>query len=575
MISFEQAIARCVASTGHWTEEQAVGLLTVPQESSHGNYSLPCFALAKTLRKAPKAIAEELAITLQLPEGIVKVEPVNGYLNFFVDRKVLLQQVLGDIVNHGERYGHWPRRGENVVIDYSSPNIGKELAFHHLRSTMIGNALSRIYDAAGYDVVRINHLGDWGTQFGKLIIMYLREQRPVDDDSLKVLTVQELNKLYSAFSKVSKDEPGLEDEARAAFAKLEAGDAFYRKLWTAFRDATLRELMRIYGMMGIEFDHYTGESFFEDFIPGVLHDLEAKQMLVNSQERDVVMLDEFELPPCLIRKSDGSTLYATRDLAAARYRMDQYRFAKCLYVVDQGQALHFKQVFHTLRKMGYGWWDKCVHIPFGLILHLNEEGKWEKGKTRTGTASLLRDVIEAASQKILAYIEEKNPALENKELVAQQIGVSALTFNDLKNRRLMDVKFDWEAALSFEGATGPYVQNAHVRLCSILRKGGRTVGQPLDSNAVDWNALCDDVTYELVKVLGRKAERVRMACEADEPYILAQYSLEIAEAAHRFVHHNRVLGSAEEASRLYLVQCTQIVLADVLRLLGIFPIQAM
>ncbi len=575
MISFEQAIARCVASTGHWTEEQAVGLLTVPQESSHGNYSLPCFALAKTLRKAPKAIAEELATTLQLPEGIVKVEPVNGYLNFFVDRKVLLQQVLGDIVNHGERYGHWPRRGENVVIDYSSPNIGKELAFHHLRSTMIGNALSRIYDAAGYDVVRINHLGDWGTQFGKLIIMYLREQRPVDDDSLKVLTVQELNKLYSAFSKVSKDEPGLEDEARAAFAKLEAGDAFYRKLWTAFRDATLRELMRIYGMMGIEFDHYTGESFFEDFIPGVLHDLEAKQMLVNSQERDVVMLDEFELPPCLIRKSDGSTLYATRDLAAARYRMDQYRFAKCLYVVDQGQALHFKQVFHTLRKMGYGWWDKCVHIPFGLILHLNEEGKWEKGKTRTGTASLLRDVIEAASQKILAYIEEKNPALENKELVAQQIGVSALTFNDLKNRRLMDVKFDWEAALSFEGATGPYVQNAHVRLCSILRKGGRTVGQPLDSNAVDWNALCDDVTYELVKVLGRKAERVRMACEADEPYILAQYSLEIAEAAHRFVHHNRVLGSAEEASRLYLVQCTQIVLADVLRLLGIFPIQAM
>lgn len=575
MISFEQAIARCVASTGHWTEEQAVGLLTVPQESSHGNYSLPCFALAKTLRKAPKAIAEELATTLQLPEGIVKVEPVNGYLNFFVDRKVLLQQVLGDIVSHGERYGHWPRRGENVVIDYSSPNIGKELAFHHLRSTMIGNALSRIYDAAGYDVVRINHLGDWGTQFGKLIIMYLREQRPVDDDSLKVLTVQELNKLYSAFSKVSKDEPGLEDEARAAFAKLESGDAFYRKLWTAFRDATLRELMRIYGMMGIEFDHYTGESFFEDFIPGVLQDLESKQMLVNSQERDVVMLDEFELPPCLIRKSDGSTLYATRDLAAARYRMDQYRFAKCLYVVDQGQALHFKQVFHTLRKMGYEWWDQCVHIPFGLILHLNEEGKWEKGKTRTGTASLLRDVIEAASQKILAYIEEKNPALENKELVAQQIGVSALTFNDLKNRRLMDVKFDWEAALSFEGATGPYVQNAHVRLCSILRKGGRTVGQPLDSNLVDWNALCDDVTYELVKVLGRKAERVRMACEADEPYILAQYSLEIAEAAHRFVHHNRVLGSAEEASRLYLVQCTQIVLADVLRLLGIFPIQAM
>jgi len=575
MISFEQEIARCAAQSGHWTEDEARGLLTIPQESSHGNFSLPCFALAKTLRKAPKMIAEELATQLQLPPGISKVEPVNGYLNFFVDRKVLLQEVLGDVNAQGLSFGHHARRNETVVIDYSSPNIGKELAFHHLRSTMIGNSLSRIYDAAGYRVVRINHLGDWGTQFGKLIVMYLRDQRPTDDASLQSLTVQELNVLYGSFSKVCKEEPHLEEEARAAFTRLEEGDAFYRKLWSAFRDATLRELMRIYGMMGVEFDHYTGESYFEDLIPGVLQDLEAKKLLVNSQERDVVMLDEFDLSPCLIRKSDGSTLYGTRDLAAARYRMEQYQFTKCLYVVDQGQALHFKQVFHTLRKMDYSWWNQCVHIPFGLILHLNEEGKWEKGKTRSGTASLLRDVIEAASQKILAYINEKNPDLENKEEVATQIGVSALTFNDLKNRRLMDVKFDWEAALSFEGATGPYVQNAHVRLCSILRKAGKDIDHPLDISTVDWDALSDDVSYELVKVLSRKSDRIRMACEADEPYILAQYSLEIAEAAHRFIHHNRVLGSAEEASRLFLVQCAQVVLADVLRLLGIFPIRAM
>jgi len=576
MISFEQEIARCVAQTGHWTEEQALSLLSIPQETSHGNFSLPCFALAKTLRKAPKAIAEELATTLCLPAGISKVEPVNGYLNFFVDRTVLLQQVLGSVYAEGSRFGYAARKEQKVVIDYSSPNIGKELAFHHLRSTMIGNSLSRIYDAAGFDVVRINHLGDWGTQFGKLIVMYLREDRPTDDESLKNLTVQELNKLYASFSKVSKEYPDLEDEARAAFTKLEAGDSFYRRLWSAFKDATLRELMRIYALMGVDFDYYTGESFFEDLIPGVLRDLEAKDLLVNSQERDVVMLDEFELPPCLIRKSDGSTLYATRDLAAARYRMDQYGFAKCLYVVDQGQALHFKQVFHTLRKMGYAWWDQCVHIPFGLILHLNEEGKWEKGKTRSGTASLLRDVIEAASQKILAYIDEKNPDLAEKEKVANQIGISALTFNDLKNRRLMDVKFDWDAALSFEGATGPYVQNAHVRLCSILRKGGQVVGTaPLAPSDVDWQALSDDVTYELVKVLARKGDRIRQSCETDEPYILAQYSLEIAEAAHRFVHHNRVLGSAEEKARLFLVHCTQVVLEDVLRLLGIFPIRAM
>lgn len=575
MTSFEQVIARCAAQTGHWTEEQAQSLLTVPQESSHGNFSLPCFALAKTLRKAPKVIAEELALTLQLPDGISKVEPVNGYLNFFVDRTVLLQQVLGGIHAQGSAFGHHASKEQTVVIDYSSPNIGKELAFHHLRSTMIGNSLARIYAAAGYRVVRINHLGDWGTQFGKLIVMYLREQLPVDDATLDALTVKELNVLYASFSKASKENPELENEARAAFTRLESGDAFYRKLWSAFKAATLRELMRIYKLMGVEFDHYTGESFFEDLIPGVLSDLEKHRLLVNSQERDVVMLDEFELPPCLIRKSDGSTLYATRDLAAARYRMEQYRFARCLYVVDQGQALHFKQVFHTLRKMDCDWWDRCVHIPFGLILHLNEEGKWEKGKTRTGTASLLRDVIDAAAAKILAFINEKNPDLENKEEVATQIGISALTFNDLKNRRLMDVKFDWDSALSFEGATGPYVQNAHVRLCSILRKGGCDVDQKLDKSQVDWAALTDDYSYELVKVLSRKSDRIRLACESDEPSILAQYSLEVAEAAHRFVHHNRVLGSAEQSARLFLVQCTQVVLEDVLRLLGVFPIRAM
>lgn len=575
MISFEQEIAQCVAHTGHWTLEQALELLTVPQETTHGNFSLPCFALAKTMRKAPKLIAEELATQLQLPPCLSKVEPVNGYLNFFVDRTVLLQEVLGAVYSQGAQFGHHPNKNQTVVIDYSSPNIGKELAFHHLRSTMIGNSLSRIYKAAGYQVVRINHLGDWGTQFGKLIVMYLRQQLPTDDASLQALTVKELNVLYAGFSKASKENPELEDEARAAFALLEAKDPFYRKLWNAFKEATLRELMRIYHIMGVEFDHYTGESFFEELIPGVVQTLESKNLLVNSQERDVVMLDEFQLPPCLIRKSDGSTLYATRDLAAALYRMEQYQFAKCLYVVDQGQALHFKQVFNTLRKMDYPWWDRLAHIPFGLILHLNEDGKWEKGKTRTGTASLLRDVIEAASAKILDFINEKNPELENKLEVATQIGVSALTFNDLKNRRLMDVKFDWDAALSFEGATGPYVQNAHVRLCSILRKGGCDIDQKLDISQVDWSALTDDYSYELVKVLSRKFNRIRMASESDEPSMLAQYSLEVAEAAHRFVHHNRVLGSAEQTSRLFLVQCTQVVLEDVLNLLGIFPIRAM
>jgi len=468
-------------------------------------------------------------------------------------------------------FGFAKQKNKTVAIDYSSPNIGKELAFHHLRSTMLGNSLARIFKANGYKVERINHLGDWGTQFGKLIVMYLRERLPLDAQTLSNLTVKELNRLYAQFSKVSKDEPELEDKAREAFAKLEKGDEFYRKLWTSFKEATLKELKRIYKIMGVDFDHYTGESFFETHIPSVVKELQAKDLLVNSQERDVVLLDELSLPPCLIRKSDGSTLYATRDLAAAIYRKKEFNFDKCLYIVDNGQALHFRQVFAVLGKMGFEWNNDCEHIPFGLILHKNEEGKWEKGKTRAGTASLLRDVIEAASEKILAVINEKNPALENKEALATKIGVGAIVFNDLKNRRQMDVKFDWDAALSFDGATGPYVQNAHVRLCSILRKSNKNALE-LEFKSEE---LLDQNSYDLIKALSCKEEKINIACESREPCTLAQYSLELAEAAHRFIHNNRVIGSSEENSRLFLVYCTQQVLESLLELLGIAPIKEM
>lgn len=571
MISFEQSIAAAVAKTDTFSEEEVLQLLTIPQETTHGNFSLPCFALAKKMRLAPKIIAETLATKIELPQGISKVEPVNGYLNFFIERSFLASSVLTQIEEKGLSYGHASPNHKTVIIDYSSPNIGKELAFHHLRSTMIGNSLSRIYKANGYHVERINHLGDWGTAFGKLIVMYLREGRSLEDDVLENLTVKELNILYGSFSKISKEYPELENEARAAFTRLEEGDSLYRKLWSAFKKATLKELLRIYSMMGVSFDHYTGESFFEDKIPAVLDELREKNLLIKSQELDVVMLDDFDLPPCLIRKSDGSTLYATRDLAAALYRKKEYQFSKCLYVVDLGQSLHFKQVFHVLKKMNYDWYQEMVHIPFGVILQQTEEGKWEKGKTRSGTASLLRDVIEAAKEKILSFINEKNPDLENKEEIATQIGISALTFNDLKNRRLMDVKFDWDSALSFDGATGPYVQNAHVRLCSIMRKAGYTSKM----EDVSWDTLTDDAAYELIKVLSRKGSTIAKACETDEPSMLAQYALEIAEAAHRFIHQDRVLGSVEEKSRLFLVQSTQIVLENVLDLLGLFPIRQM
>ena len=570
MNSFEQEIAEALAATGSFEKEAALKLISVPPDTTHGNFTIPCFSLAKVMHKAPKMIAEDLAAQVKLPAGLSKVEAVNGYLNFFIDRGFLAKSTLEEIAAKGLEYGHAAPNGKVVCIDFSSPNIGKELAFHHLRSTMIGNSLSRIYKAAGYKVERINHLGDWGTAFGKLIVMYLRENRPTDDATLDSLTVKELNILYAAFSKASKEEPGLEDEARAAFTKLEQGDEFYRKLWTAFRAATLKELMRIYDMMGVGFDHYTGESFFEDKIPAILDELREKNLMVKSQDLDVVMLDEFDLNPCLIRKSDGSTLYATRDLAAACYRKREYNFDKCLYVVDLGQALHFKQVFHVLKKMGRQWYKDMYHIPFGVILQL-VDGKWEKGKTRTGTASLLRDVIEAAQKKILEFIDQKNPGLKNKELIARQIGISALTFNDLKNSRLKDVRFDWDAVMSFEGDTGPYVQNAHVRLCSIMRKAGYTV----KISEIDMAQLTDDAAYSLINLLAKKGEKIQGAVAGDEPSVLAQYALEIAEAAHKFIHEDRVLGSAEEKSRLFLVQATQIVLENVLDLLGLFPIRQM
>jgi arginyl-tRNA synthetase len=572
-MNFELEIAKLAAKAGYLAEDEALSLISIPPNSAQGDFCLPCFSLAKKLRKSPKAIAEELAAKFPEPAGFEKTEAINGYWNFYINKAEFVQNILSEIKEKGLEYGFAEPKNKTIAIDYSSPNIGKELAFHHLRSTMLGNSIARIFNAAGYKIERINHLGDWGTQFGKLIVMYLKEGLPVDEQTLSNLTVKELNKLYAQFSQASKKEPKLEEQAREAFARLEKGDDFYRKLWIAFKNATLKELIRIYKIMDVDFDHYTGESFFEAQIPAVIEELEKKNLLANSQERDVVFLDELDLPPCLIKKSDGSTLYATRDLAAAIYRKKEFSFDKCFYVVDNGQALHFKQVFAVLGKMGYEWSINCEHIPFGLILHKNEEGKWEKGKTRTGTASLLRDVIEAASSKILEVINEKNPALANKEDIATKIGIGAIAFNDLKNRRLMDVKFDWDAALSFEGATGPYIQNAHVRLCSILKKAGGYGSK--GEMPFEPAALLDQSSYELVKTLSRKGEKINAACENREPYMLAQYSLELAEAAHRFIHSNRVLGSPEEKHRLFLVYCAQQVLESVLGLLGIAPIREM
>jgi arginyl-tRNA synthetase len=437
---------------------------------------------------------------------------------------------------------------------------------------MIGNCLYRSYKAAGWNAIGINHLGDWGTAFGKLVVMFRREFPGQGAEAGASLALADLNRMYVEFGHLAKEDDTLDDQARAAFAQMEEGDEPTLAIWKVFKDITLKELHSLYDLMNVQFDHYTGEAFFNEHLDGVLELLKDKNLLETSQERQVVMLEEEEMPPCLIQKSDGSSLYATRDIAAATYRNKEYDFDRCLYVVDNGQSLHFKQVFKVLEKCGFDWKDGMAHIPFGLILHYNEaEKKWSKGSSKMGNSNTLREVFEAASDKILTFIDEKNPELENKEEIATKIGIGALVFNDLKNKRLMDVKFDWDSALSFEGDTGPYVQNAHVRLCSILRKVGTTP----DISKVDWSHFEDKSSKELILLLSHLQTKIIQVSETNEPYHLTQYSLNIAEAAHRFIHHNRVLGSEEQESRLFLVQCTQQVLENTLNLIGVAPIRFM
>lgn len=576
---------------GGLTRQEIHDAISFPQHVDHGDFAFPCFPLAKKLRKAPPAIAGELVATLTAagafaPGGtFARAEAVSGYLNFHVDKPAFAKRTLSAIAAQGARYGETGKgAGKTVAIDFSSPNMGKELAFHHLRGTMIGNSLSRLYAKAGYKVVRINHLGDWGTSYGKLIVMFLKEG--LGNADLPGMTISRLNALYKDFSDAAKEDPSLEDRAREAFQRLEAGDAAYLRLWDAFKQVTLRELQRIYAQLDVEFDSYDGEAFFVGHMPKVMGALDAKGLVKKSQGAEIVDLEAHNMPPVLLRKSDGATLYITRDIAAAIYRKETYGFDRCLYVVDNGQSLHFQQLIKVLELMGFPWNRDIEHIAFGLVLIKSEEGGWEKGKTRAGAASLLKDVIEAARDKILGIIEEKNPEAKGKEELALRIGVGALVFSELKNRRSGDIRFEWEQALSFEGDSGPYVQNAHVRLCSILRKSAERAGKKAaDTPAADFAAAgslgIDFTRYPepqaqaLIQVLSRFADRIDTALSGNDPCPVAQYCLEIAEATHSFLHVCRALGSPEEKERLLLVDCARIVLGQALRLVGVPAIEEM
>lgn len=574
MATFKREIARVIAPATGLDEDAVEAAITLPQHAGHGDFSFPCFPLAKTLRKAPNVIAQELAATLVPPPGFTRIEAVSGYLNFFADKTAFSRRVLTQVLAEGARYGDASTgAGKTVVIDYSSPNMGKELAFHHLRGTMIGNSLSRVFRKLGHPVVRVNHLGDWGTSYGKLIVMFEREG--LGEADLPGLTLERLNGLYKAFSKAAETDPGLEDAARAAFAKLEAGDAYYRTLWNAFREVTLVELRRLYAILNVDFDSWVGEAFFADRLGPVLERLKAGNLLTASQGAEVVDLGE-EMPPALIRKSDGSTLYITRDIAAALYRHEQYAFERSFYVVDNGQSLHFQQLFKVLEKLGCDWHDRNEHIPFGLVLHKSEEGNWEKGKTRSGHSSLLKDVLEAARDKIAGIMAEKSPDSAGDAALALRIAVGALVFSELKNRRLNDIRFEWDQALSFEGDSGPYVQNAHVRLCSILRKAGIALDDAAPSlEGVRWEALGGEEAFAVADLLAQFPERVAASALTRDPCTLAQFALSLADATHRFLHTNRVLGSDTERELLLVVRAARSVLAEALELIGVPAIERM
>lgn len=530
-------------------------LIEKPKNQLHGDLAFPCFTIAKFQRKSPNVIAQELSGKIQ-SATFQKVEVVGAYLNIFLNKKLVSEKLVSEIISQKDKYGTQEvGGGGNVTIDMSSPNIAKPFSMGHLRSTVIGNSLSLIVDKCGYKPIKINHLGDWGTQFGKLITAY---QLWGEAEKVKENPIKELLALYIKFHEEAEANPSLEDQGRSWFKKLEDGDEHALQLWQWFRDESLKEFSRIYDLMNVQFDSFAGEAFYNDKMDRVVQLLEEKQLLVESDQAQVVELTEEQLPPCLIKKSDGATLYATRDLAAAIYRKENYKFSQSLYVVGHEQSLHFKQLIAVLEKMGYDWAKKMRHIPFGMML---KDGK--KMSTRKGKVVLLEEVLNQSISMARHNIEEKNPNLSNKHVVAKQVGVGAVIFHDLKNNRMNDIEFSLEEMLRFEGETGPYVQYTYARACSILRKADTDL--QAETYQSSW-----DKEWKVVSMLMEFPHAIKRACENFDPSQVAKYVVDLAQAFNKYYAEVKVLEDSEEKqARLALVSSVTVVLKEGLRLLGV------
>ena len=559
MQDFKIAIANCLKEKiEDLTLEEIVALIEVPPNKEMGDFAFPCFKLAKVFRKAPNMIAADLAENIEAKGAISKVMPLGGYVNFFVNKSQLAETVINDVLTKKEKYGHTDLgQDKAVVIDFSSPNIAKPFHIGHIRTTVIGNALYKIYDSQGYNVVRVNHLGDYGTQFGKLIVAF---KLWGSKEAVEANPIPELLKLYVKFHEEAEQKPEMEDEARAWFTKLENGDEEAKALWQWFRDESLKEFARVYDLLDIEFDSYAGESFYSDKMGVVIDQLKEKGLLVQSQGTNVVDLEEINMPPALITKNDGSTLYMTRDLAAAIYRKNTYDFDKCIYVVGSQQSLHFQQLFKVLELMGYEWSKDLIHVPFGMVAL--EEGTMS---TRKGRVVFLEDVLKQAIEKTKETMLTKNPNALNVDEIAKQVGVGAVVFQELSNSRIKDYTFSWSRTLSFEGETGPYVQYTHARCCAVLRKAEEEV-----TTDINYELLNDVDSAEVLKVIASFNKTILNAMRKNEPHIITRFVLDLAQAFNKFYHDNSILVEDAELrkARLALVCATRQALENGLKLLG-------
>lgn len=555
--------ADCLSSAWPDTQGLPIGeeirtLLAVPPDPAMGDYAFPCFRLAKVLRMAPPKIA--ITLTEQWThEDVARVEAVNGYLNFFLNRVNFARNTLEAVLEAGERWGASDTgAGKTVCLDYSSINIAKRFSIGHLSTTMIGHSLRRIYDYLGYRTVSINHLGDWGSQFGKMICAY---KMWGNEEQVTQQGVQALVDLYVRFHEEAEKNPALNDEGRAWSKRIEDGDEEALRIFNWFKALTLKDTERVYQLLGVTFDSYAGESFYIDKMGPVIDELRDKGLLTISEGASVVDLSEDDMPPCLILRSDGASLYHTRDLTAAIYRQNTYHFDKCLYVVAYQQDLHFRQLFRVLEKMGYDWAKNCVHVSFGMISY---EG--QSLSTRKGHIVLLEDLLNQAQQKALSIIEEKSPNLPNKEEVARQVGIGAVVYADLSNNRIKDIDFSWERALNFDGETGPYVQYTHARCCSVLRKAA-----DLTLPAPNMEALTDDEAQSLLRLLSRFPDVVLEAANRYEPSLITRAVTDIAQVYNKFYYEHRILDDdpATAAARVRLTLATRNVIRTGLFLIGI------